>query len=1581
MKNIIIIFLFFPLILFSQQWVDKVPVEERDNFYKQQDEFNKFWAGKTPERGSGWKQFKRWEWFWGPRVFPSGILPRPDILQVRQNEHLQNFPNKIQKSIFAESWSIIGPTVPPVGASYTGIGRLNCIAFHPTTSTTIFVGAASGGLWKSTNSGSSWTTATDNLGTLGVSSISFDPADPNIMYIATGDGDGNSNYSLGVLKSTNGGLTWSATGLNWTSSQTTTINSIIVHPTNSNIIIAATSKGIQKSSDAGTSWTKVLDGYFFKDLEVNITNPTIWYSTSNSIGIYKSTDAGSTWNLVTTGLPSSSYGRIAIAIAKSSPSTVYALYVNSTNGFKGLYKSTNDGVNWTEQSTTPNVLSWDGTGTSGQGYYDLVLDVDPTNPAIIYTGGIDLYKSTNSGVTLTNLTKWYTGAATPYIHADQHGFAFDPTTSSTIYAVNDGGIYKSTNSGTTWSDLSSGISITQYYKIGSSATNSARIYAGSQDNGTHSVVSGTWSAPVGGDGMETIIDYTDQNIGYASIYYGTIYKTTDGSTFSGLTTNAGSGEWVTPYIINPTNPQSLYIGTAQVYKTLNRGGAWSQLGTVSIGGGLIDHIAIAPSDTNTIYFSNAGGFYKSTNNGSTWAQVSTAAGIITGIAVHPANPQLVYITISGYGTTKVQKSTDGGTTLTDISTGLPAIPTNCIAINPGNGNQIVVGTDVGVYYSENSGASWSTYSTGLPNVIITDLEFHVSSSELRVATYGRGLWKTSFTSIPLGSIAGTVFQDVNNNAVYDSGIDYLVSNKTVNLSGTSSATGTTDANGVYTFSSLADGSYTVALASHTGWAQTLPTSNGTYSVTISSANSATGKIFGMYTAPPVATAQSVSLNEDASTSITLTGTDAEGATLTYTVATNPTKGTLTGTAPNLTYTTTANLYGSDSFTFTVSDGSLTTSTATVSITINAVNDAPVATAQSVNVTENNSSSITLSGTDVEGSSLTYAVASNPTKGTLSGTAPNLTFTPTANTTGNDSFTFTVNDGTVSSSAATVSITITAQATPQYALNLNGSTQKGYLSNALFNISSNFTVEMWIFGNSISSGPYLIYQGTNGYNIYFTSSYLYHYDYITGSYPNYAGSTSTISSSNWHHIAITINDAANETKFYINGVLINTASKGLGTGLSAFHLGGTAANSNYFGGKLKDVRIWNVVRTASEISDNAFKQLTGSESGLVAYYAYNQSSGSETLTNSSSNGSALNLTLYGTPTWVTSYAPISSLQSSYTTSPNAIWSAKGTSATVSSNGFWLTSASTLTEANYAVYGNNNTSGESSNDLTGTSCAMRTGRIWYVDATGTVNVSATIDMSVAQGNSGAITTTATNYKLLRRAGTSGDFTVVAEGSSIANTDQVTFGSYTFTDGYYAIGTLNNSTSPLPIELKSFTANIRNGEVYLNWTTATESANFGFDIERKTGISNWIKLGFVKGNGTSTSEKNYSFKDATVNKGKYSYRLKQIDRDGKFQYQNEASVIIGIESGKIALDANYPNPFNPTTKITFMLGTTSHATLKIYDILGKEIITLADGIFESNEPQEFIFNADNIPSGIYFYKLQSNNKTEIKKMVLMK
>ena len=192
-------------------------------------------------------------------------------------------------------------------------------------------------------------------------------------------------------------------------------------------------------------------------------------------------------------------------------------------------------------------------------------------------------------------------------------------------------------------------------------------------------------------------------------------------------------------------------------------------------------------------------------------------------------------------------------------------------------------------------------------------------------------------------------------------------------------------------------------------------------------------------------------------------------------------------------------------------------------------------------------------------------------------------------------------------------------------------------------------------------------------------------------------------------------------------------------------------------------------------------------------------------------------------------------------------------------------------------------------------------------------------------------------------------------------------------------------LPVELTSFTAHLRNGNVILNWTTATESANYGFEIERSsTSLSTtekfWDKISFVKGNGTSASPKNYTFTDVSVRKGAYTYRLKQIDRDGTFEYHKEASVVIGLEPNKIVLDGNYPNPFNPATKIRFVLGVTDRATLKVYDILGKEIVTLADKVFNANEPQEITFNASGLPSGTYYYMLRSDNKTEIRKMILM-
>ncbi|MBM4167191.1 MAG: hypothetical protein FJ218_09790, partial [Ignavibacteria bacterium] len=835
--------LYFALTIFgftiinAQPWTKNLR-EGETNFYKIQEEFNNYWEGKTPGRSVGWKQFKRWEWFWEQRVFPTGNFPASDILRTRMEEYYRTFPQ--QKNVNA-NWTLIGPSVIP--ANEGGVGRINCVVIHPANTSNIWIGSASGGLWRSNDGGSSWTTNTDMLGSLGITSIIYDPTNPNTMYIATGDGDAGDTYSIGVLKSTDGGNTWNTTGLNWTTSQTRTISKLVSHPTDGNIILAATSVGIYRTTNAGSSWTNILSGNF-KDLEVNPTDATIWYAARNNYGVYKSTNTGSSFTQLTTGLPTSGFGRVAVSIANSTPSTIYALYVNSASGFYGLYKTTDAGTNWTQQSTTPNILSWDGTGTDGQGWYDLVLDTDPTNATVIYVGGINMYKSTTSGTSWTKITHWYSGTGVPYIHADQHGFCFLPGNNNTIFVGNDGGIFKSTNGGTAWTDLSNGLSITQFYKLGASATNANRIYGGAQDNGTDRYLSGAWRRIIGGDGMETLIDYSNENIGYGELYYGAIRRTTNGGTsFTSITSGISeNGGWVTPYIINPVNPYSLYLGTTKVYKTMNRGDSWTAISS-SLTGSTLIALAIAPTDTNTIYAATSSSLYKTTNNGGNWTSISTGlpGASITYLAVHPTSSTTLFVTFSGYGSSKVYKTTNGGTSWENISTGLPSIPTNCIAVHPQNGSELFVGTDVGAYHSSNGGTSWELFSTGLPNVIVSELEIHLGTSKLRAATYGRGIWETSI-SINNTSISGMKFNDINGNGVKDAGENGLANWK-IKISGPVVDSLLTSGAGEYYFGNLTAGTYTVSEVQQNGWTQTAPAS-GTYSVSLSNGQSSTGKDFG-----------------------------------------------------------------------------------------------------------------------------------------------------------------------------------------------------------------------------------------------------------------------------------------------------------------------------------------------------------------------------------------------------------------------------------------------------------------------------------------------------------------------------------------------------------------------------------------------------------------------------------------------------------------------------------------------------------------------------------------------------------------
>lgn len=758
----------------QKKWMDLD--EENQSFFEVQKSFAKAFEGKDVHdraviRGTGFKQFKRKEWFWSTRIDASGQQMSQRWWHAKE-EKVRNFPNSqsarmargLSRSAFSaqsamatsSNWTNLGPqsAIPTSG----GAGRVNCIVFQPGNSSIIYVGSPSGGLWKTTNGGTSWSTTTDELGSLGVTSLAIDPNNTNVMYLGSGDGDAGDTYSLGVLKSTDGGATWNPTGLSWTVNQTYRVSRLVMHPTNSSILIAATTNGVWKTSDAGVTWTQVLTGSF-RDLEVDPSTPSVWYAGSYAAGtaaIYKSTTTGDSWSQLTSGLPTSNVRRVAIAVAPSSPSTVYALYCNNTTndyGLYGVYRSTNSGSSWTQVkgATSPNLLGWESNGSDsgGQGWYDLCITVNPTNANEVYVGGVNVWKSTNGGTSWSIVAHW-TGSGAAYVHADHHAIEFAPGSGTTLYSGNDGGFFRSTNNGTNWTDLSNGLGIHQYYRIGASRTNSNLILGGAQDNGTDRFNGTSWSRIIGGDGMEAAVDYTNANIQYGELYYGDLYRTTSGGTPSNIADPSEDGAWVTPYLLHPTTNTTMYYCTmTRVYRSTNITATtptWSAIsGTLGSSSDPLTMLAVAPSNGTTILTANSASTWKGTYSGSSWTftAVSGLPGVVTYAAFHPTDANTIYVTVGGYTAgSKVYKTTNGGSSWTNISGSLPNIPTNCVAIHPDAPTHVYVGTDLGVFLSKDAGASWEAFDTNLPNVIVNELEIHTGAGKIRAATYGRGMWES-----------------------------------------------------------------------------------------------------------------------------------------------------------------------------------------------------------------------------------------------------------------------------------------------------------------------------------------------------------------------------------------------------------------------------------------------------------------------------------------------------------------------------------------------------------------------------------------------------------------------------------------------------------------------------------------------------------------------------------------------------------------------------------------------------------------------------------------------------------------------
>ena len=748
---------------FAQPWMKNIPKEKMEtndvNFYDIQKAFNEYWEGKEIEKGKGWKQFKRWEYFMEQRVYPDGEFPSYKLW-----EEYQKIRAKQKNKTFAGNWSSLGPfTVPNTFTNpdvLVGAGRLNCISFHPTDPNIMWVGSPSGGVWKTINGGESWETTTDDLVAIGVSDIAVNPDNPDILYVATGDGDASDTYAIGILKSTNGGETWETifdieyeSGLYF--------RRILINPYDPDVIIATSNDGIIRTDDGFSSYSTVVSGHF-KDLEFKPGDPNTLYSTTyNYYGnakVYKSVDGGSTWSVSSSGMSTSNVNRIELAVTPADPNIVYALCCSSIdNGFHDLYVSNDNGDTWSDATnTTKNLLgrNYNGQDSGGQGWYDLALAVSPENENEIYVGGINTWKTSNGGDTWEINTFMFDYVNDNHVHVDMHMFAYSPF--GVLFSANDGGIYKTSDGGESWIDITSNMQILQIYRFGCDPNNPDLVVTGNQDNSTILRNGSDWGMLFGGDGMECIIDYTDSDIIYGSSQYGNLYKTIDGGYNVTYVTppDAPSGSWITPYVMHPDNHNTLIAGYDAVYKTTDGGSSWTTISPVLAASSKLRALTYAPSYSNYIYTSSYTNMWKTDDGGHNWVNISSGLAnyYITYIEVSSYDQNLLWVTLSNFvNGEKVYKSEDGGETWENYSEGLPDLPMNCIEYENSSNHALYAGCDIGVYYRNGEMSEWISFNDELPNVIVNELEIHYETGKVRAATYGRGLWESDLyldTTLP-----------------------------------------------------------------------------------------------------------------------------------------------------------------------------------------------------------------------------------------------------------------------------------------------------------------------------------------------------------------------------------------------------------------------------------------------------------------------------------------------------------------------------------------------------------------------------------------------------------------------------------------------------------------------------------------------------------------------------------------------------------------------------------------------------------------------------------------------------------------
>lgn len=700
------------------------------------------------------------------------------------------FQKEHEVAVALREESAAGPRISllplyPAGPDNIG-GRIADIEWDPTNASVVYAAAATGGVLKSTNGGLDWTMVGDALPNINAGELAVDPSSPQTVWLGTGEPNGGHNNfpGQGVYRSTNGGSDWTFMGLSGTHS----IGRIVVDPTDGQRVFVAAQgsyfgpnpeRGLYRTEDGGASWQRVLsvsDSAGATDVVMDPANPSrmlaaTWERVRRpnggthlygpGSGIWRSFDGGDTWTKLgaVNGLPNpaaQNVGRIGLALCPANPNVAYAVITNG-NDVIGLWRSLDFGTSWVNRDPDLEIQA---EGGSFSWYFSQVR-VAPNDCDRVYPLDVAFFRSDDGGLTFP--IKYGYNFSPPDFHVDHHALAFQPGNPAVLLEGNDGGISRSTDGGTTWTKIPL-LPITQFYEIGLDLTNPARLYGGTQDNSTIRTLTGglsDWEVIYGGDGFYVNVHPVNPDTIYAEYQFGNMARSADGgATFVNATPIGANGDrknWSTPVKLDPVTPNVVYYGTQRLWRSPNGGVSWTAVSGDLTGWvpgavlGTITSIGISPADHHVLWIgTDDGRVWRGVETGGVFAWTNvTAAPLpprwVTRVVPHPTDVASAWVTFSGLKwqdpESHVFATTNSGASWTDISSNLPAVPINGMAVDPANPQVLFVGTDLGAYYSDNAGGLWNYLSPDLPLVPVYDLAIHPTARYLAVGTHGRSMYK------------------------------------------------------------------------------------------------------------------------------------------------------------------------------------------------------------------------------------------------------------------------------------------------------------------------------------------------------------------------------------------------------------------------------------------------------------------------------------------------------------------------------------------------------------------------------------------------------------------------------------------------------------------------------------------------------------------------------------------------------------------------------------------------------------------------------------------------------------------------